>query len=206
MKKCNKCNKRKICIICEGQEEEYYIDKLKDKQVFSDEYNIITINAKGIGNIFSRYQDRYQSDSYALVLIFCDTDKKSDKQYYPKLKEKINEFHENNVADQIIIFGNPCTMQIILSHFADIKLKSQSKKENRTFIEEYTGIKDYDAKEEQVKELMNKINTKNYKTMKTNISKISTKDNEKPSTNILYFLEKLENDNIEWIEEINKNL
>ena len=206
MKKCNKCNKRKICIICEGQEEEYYIDKLIDKKVFSDEYNIITINAKGISNIFSRYQDRYQSDSYALVLIFCDTDKKSDKQYYPKLKEKINEFHENNVADQIIIFGNPCTMQIILSHFADIKLKSQSKKENRTFIEEYTGIKDYDAKEEQVKELMNKINTKNYKTMKTNISKISTKDNEKPSTNILYFLEKLENDNIDWIEEINKNL
>ena len=128
MKKCNKCNKRKICIICEGQEEEYYIDKLKDKQVFSDEYNIITINAKGISNIFSRYQDRYQSDSYVLVLIFCDTDKKSDKQYYPKLKEKINEFHENNVADKIIIFRNPSTMQIILIAFRRYKIKKSKQK------------------------------------------------------------------------------
>ena len=90
MKKYNKCNKRKICIICEGQEEEYYIDKLINKQVFSNEYNIITINAKGISNIFSRYQDRYQSDSYALVLIFCDTDKESKKQYYKELKKKHN--------------------------------------------------------------------------------------------------------------------
>ena len=206
MKKYNKCNKRKICIICKGQEEEYYIDKLTNKQVFSNEYNIITINAKGISNIFSRYQDRYQSDSYALVLIFCDTDKESKKQYYKELKKKINDFHDNNVADKIIIFGNPCTMQIILSHFVDIKLKSQSKKENSNYIEGYTGIKKYDAKEEQVKELMNKITRKNYETMKNNISKISTNDKEKPSTNILYFLEKLENDNIEWIEEINKNL
>ena len=200
------CNKRKICLICEGQEEQYYIEALKNKAVFSDKYEFKIINAKGISSIFSRYQEKYQSDSYALVLIFCDTDKESKKQYYKELKKKINDFHDNNVADKIIIFGNPCTMQIILSHFVDIKLKSQSKKENSNYIEEYTGIKKYDAKEEQVKELMNKITRKNYETMKNNISKISTNDKEKPSTNILYFLNNLENENMEWIEEINKNL
>ena len=120
--------------------------------------------------------------------------------------QKENEFHENNVADKIIIFGNPCTMQIILSHFANVKLKSQSKKENSKLIKQYTNIENYDAKEEQVKELTNKITRKNYETMKKNISKISTKDNEKPSTNILYFLEKLENNDIKWIDEINDEL
>ena len=201
-----KCSERKICLICEGQEEKYYIEALINKAVFSNEYEIKIINAKGISSIFSRYQEKYQSDSYALVLIFCDTDKESKKQYYKELKKKINEFHDNDVAHKIIIFGNPCTMQIILSHFADIKLKSQSKKENSDYIEKYTGIKNYDAKEEQVKELMNKINRKNYEAIKNNISKISINDNDKPSTNILYFLEKLENDNIEWIDEINNQL
>ena len=204
MMKINK--KRKICLICEDQEEQYYVEALIKKAVFSDKYEFKITNAKGISSIFSRYQEKYQSDSYSLVLVFCDTDKESKKQYYKELKKKINDFHDNDVANKIIIFGNPCTMQIILSHFADIKLKSQSKKENSNYIEEYTGIKKYDAKEEQVKELMSKITRKNYETMKNNISKISTNDKEKPSTNILYFLNNLEKENMEWIEEINKNL
>lgn len=200
------CNKRKICLICEGQEEKYYIEALINKAVFSDKYEFKIINAKGISSIFSRYQEKFQSDSYAIVLIFCDTDKESEKQQYKELKKKINEFHDNNVANKIIIFGNPCTMQIILSHFADIKLKSQSKKENSKFIKQYTDIDSYDAKEEQIKQLVSKITRKNYEIMKNNISKISAKDSEKPSTNILYFLEKLESDNTEWIKEINDEL
>lgn len=200
------CNKIKICIICEGQEEKYYIDKLKDKGVFSNIYDIKTINAKGITNIFSRYQDKYQSDSYPLVLIFCDTDKKSNKQYYPELKKKVNEFHDNNVANKVIIFGNPCTMQIILSHFAEVKLRSQSKNQNKDLIKELTGIEEYDAKEEQVIKLTNKITQANYKKMKENISKMPSDDSKKPSTNILGFLKNLESDDTKWIDEINKEL
>lgn len=198
--------KRKICIICEGQEEEYYINKLASKNVFSQEYKLKAINAKGITHIFSRYQDAYQSNSYELVLIFCDTDKKSEKQYYPELKKKVNEFHNNEIADKIIIFGNPCTMQIILSHFDKVKLKSQSKKQNSELIEKYTGIKDYDAKIEQVEKLMSKITQGNYKQMKENISVISTDDTVKPSTNILKFLENLEKDDGDWMKEINDQL
>lgn len=198
--------KRKICIICEGQEEEYYINKLASKNVFSQEYKLKVINAKGITHIFSRYQDAYQSNSYELVLIFCDTDKKSEKQYYPELKKKVNEFHNNEIADKIIMFGNPCTMQIILSHFDKVKLKSQSKKQNSELIEKYTGIKDYDAKIEQVEKLMSKITQGNYKQMKENISVISTDDTVKPSTNILKFLENLEKDDGDWMKEINEQL
>lgn len=122
-----KTNGRRICIICEGDEEKDYINALLNKKVFSNIYNFAEpINAKSINNIFPRYVDRYQSNSYDLVLIFCDTDKGPSKKY-KEIKKAINDFHSNSVADDIVIFGNPCTMQIILSHFAEIKLTSQSK-------------------------------------------------------------------------------
>ena len=142
---------KKICIICEGYEEFDYIETLKNKAVFSEKYNFIAINSKSINTIMARYQERYQSASYSLVLIFCDTDKgPSDK--YKEIKQKINEFHGEDVADDIVIFGNPCTMQIIISHFADIKLTSQSKAINSKYIKQYVGIDNYKAIDEQRKE------------------------------------------------------
>ena len=150
---------------------------------------------------------KYQQDllSYSLVLIFCDTDKgPSDK--YKEIKQKINDFHGENVADNIIIFGNPCTMQIILSHFGEVKLTSQSKSINSKFIKKYTGIDNYKATVEQRKELFSKIKRNNYEKMKENVAKLSTDDNITSSTNILKFIEKFEGDDESWIEQINNKL
>ena len=72
---------KKICIICEGYEELEYIETLKSKAVFSNKYDFITVNAKSINTIIARYQEKYQSDSYSLVLIFCDTDKGPSEKY-----------------------------------------------------------------------------------------------------------------------------
>lgn len=196
---------KKICIICEGYEELEYIEALKNKTVFSSNYEFITINAKSINTIIYRYQEKFQSDSYSLVLIFCDTDKGPSKNY-KELKKKVNELHDNDVADDIIIFGNPCTMQIILSHFAEIKLTSQSKTINSKYIEKLTGIKDYKATTQQRKELFGKIKQKNYETMKKNLEKMSTNDKETSSTNILKFIKNFENEDENWINEINKKL
>ena len=110
------------------------------------------------------------------------------------------------MADNIVIFGNPCTMQIILAHFAEIKLTSQSKSVNSKYIEKYTGIVNYKANEEQRKELFGKINRRNYENMKKNVAKLSTDDNITSSTNILKFIEKFEKDDDSWIDEINSEL
>lgn len=200
-----KCKGKRICIICEGYEELEYIETLKSKSVFSNKYEIITVNAKSINTIISRYQDRFQSDSYSLVLIFCDTDKKPYDKYI-ELKNKINRFHGINIADEIIIFGNPCTMQIILSHFGEILLKSQSKSVNSKYIKELVGINNYKASKEQRKKLFGNIKKENYFKMKENISKLSIKDNDVPSTNILKFLERLESEDMQWIDEINDKM
>ena len=196
---------KKICIICEGYEELDYIEALKNKAVFSNKYDFITVNAKSINTIIARYQEKFQSDSYSLVLIFCDTDK-GPSEKYKEIKQKINEFHEADVADDIIIFGNPCTMQIILSHFAEIKLTSQSKSVNAKYIENLTGIQNYKATDEQRKELFSKIKRDNYNVMKENVKKLSTNDEELSSTNILNFIEKFESDDDSWIDEINDRL
>lgn len=200
-----KIKDRKICIICEGFEEIDYLNALINKSVFSDKYEFVLINSKSINNISTIYQIRYQSNSYDLVLVFCDTDKLPSKRYN-KIKQEINEFHEKNIADDIIIFGNPCTMQIILSHFAEIKLTSQSKSVNSEYIEKYVGIKNYKATDEQRKELFGKIKRSNYEKMKENVAKLSTDDNEVSSTNILKFIEKFESDEDKWIDELNNKL
>ena len=193
---------KKICIICEGYEELEYIEALKNKAVFSNKYDFLTVNAKSINTIIARYQQKFQSDSYSLVLIFCDTDK-GPSEKYKELKKKINEFHDTDIADDIIMFGNPCTMQIILSHFAKIKLTSQSKSVNAKYIEKLTGIKNYKATDEQRKELFSKIKRDNYETMKENVKKLSTIDKDLSSTNILKVIQKFESDDDSWIDEIN---
>lgn len=200
-----KIKARRICVICEGFEELDYIKALINKAVFSSKYDFVLVNSKSINNIMDIYRAKFQSNSYDLVLVFCDTDKLPSERY-KNIKNEINRFHNAPIADEIVIFGNPCTMQIILSHFAEIKLTSQSKSVNSEYIEKYTGIENYKASEEQRKELFSKINRSNYNAMKENVSKLSTNDEEVSSTNILKFLEMFESEDDSWIEEINEKL
>ena len=197
---------RRICIICEGDEEEEYIDSLIKKNVFSMKYDFKkVINAKSFFNILPRYTEKYQSNSYDLVLIFCDTDR-GPSEKYKDLKKRINELHDADVADNVIIFGNPCTMQIILSHFGEIKLTSQSKAVNAKHIRRFTGITNYKATKEQRAELFGMIRRNNYEVMKKNIAKLSTNDNDTSSTNFLIFVKNFENDDDSWIDNINNKL
>ena len=96
----------KICIICEGNEEYEYLNRLKNLKVWNEQYDISLVNAGGNGNIPARYQDRYQNGADELVLVFCDTEKKPHEQY-EDIKRKINEFHGvDSAAKEVIIFGN----------------------------------------------------------------------------------------------------
>ena len=158
-------DRRKVCIICEGAEEYEYLDRLKSLNIWSDKYEIFLDDADGNGNIPARYQDKYQNSSYEVVLIFCDTDKKPYKRY-EDIKRKINEFHGvDNAAEQVIIFGNPCTMQIILQHWADVRLISSAKKVNALTIKELTGVENYKGRADQRQEIMKQITVENYQDM-----------------------------------------
>lgn len=196
----------KICIICEGDEEYEYLDKLISLGVWSNKYQFILENADGNGNIPARYQDKYQNGSYDIVLVFCDTDKKPYEQY-TDIKHKINEFHGvNNAADYVVIFGNPCTMQIIIEHWGEIMLDSNAKKRNAPIILKLTGIGNYKGRADQRQELFSRITKENYLDMLERIKKLPNDDTLVGSSNFGRFMEWFSSDNEEWIQGINEAL
>lgn len=202
----NIAHKHKVCIICEGYEDYEYIKRLVSFNVWNQIYEFCLINAKSASNIAGRYQDAYSNDRYEAVLIFCDTDKAPYREY-AQIKTKINKFHDyRNAANKVIIFANPCTMQIILMHFGEIILKNQGKKTNGTIIYDLTGIENYDAHEEQIKELCSKIFKRTYPDMKKRVAEINCADTVSGSTNFINYIENFEADNLKWIDNINKAL
>lgn len=198
--------KRKICIICEGNEEYDYIERLKLLNVWNEIYDVKCINAEGNGNVPARYQNEYQGDSYEYIFVFCDTDKKPYEQYN-EIKEKIDLFHGiEGVSKNIVIFGNPCTLQIICLHWNELKLKSNAKKRNADIIKEYTEIENYKAKKEQREILFKSINADNYKLLKERLLALSEHDNDKNSSNFGLLIQCLENSDAGWIDDFNSIL
>nr|WP_300807617.1 hypothetical protein [uncultured Acetatifactor sp.] len=193
----------RICIICEGDEEYEYLEKLISLDVWSKEYCFQLENAEGNGNIPARYQDKYQNGDYDLVLVFCDTDRKPYEQYVD-IKRKIDEFHGvENAADKIMIYGNPCTMQIIIEHWGDVRLCSNNKKKNAPVIYDLTGIEGYKGRKEQRRKLFSQITKENYQEMRKRIKKLPFVDTVEGSTNLGRFLEWFSSDDNIWIEVIN---
>ena len=196
----------KICIICEGNEEYEYLNRLKDLKVWNEQYDISLINAGGNGNIPARYQDRYQNGADELVLVFCDTEKKPYEQY-EDIKRKINEFHGvDNAANEVIMFGNPCTMQIISKHWTDENLKSPAKSVNAPLIKEFTGVENYKGRADQIQEVMEHVNAENYRDMRQRVRNLESDDSIAGSSNFEKFIKLFESDNSVWIEEINGTL
>lgn len=204
-----KNTKKKICIICEGFEEYDYISRLVNLGVWSDVYDFTLVNAESCGNISARYQDRYQSDDYDIVFAFCDTDRRPEEGF-ELIRTKINRIFGNEIAaDKVIIFVNPCTMQVILSHFGDVNLRTQNKKKNNSEIVRLTGLKSdkcYDGCKEHRNFICSKITVENYNEMKKRIAKLSSTYSDNPSTNFDYYLNLFENSNTDWIDELNKKI
>lgn len=196
-------NKCRVCIICEGDEEYDYLDRLNKIEVWNKAYKVTLDNAGGNGNIPARYQDRYQNGSYDIVLIFCDTEKKPCEQY-EDIKQKINEFHGvDHAAEEVIVFGNPCTMQIIIEHWADVKLRTPAKKVNSEIIGKLTGVNNYKGRADQRSELMSQITAENYLTMSGRVKKMESDDTVIGSSNFDRLVDYLATDDTTWVEKIN---
>ena len=199
-------SKNKICIICEGDEEYDYLSRLNELGVWNEQYDVSLDNADGNGNIPARYQERYQNGSFEIVLVFCDTEKKPYEQY-EDIKRKINEFHGvDNVAEEILIYGNPGTMQIILEHWTDVRLRTPAKKINAPIIKEFTGVENYKGKKDQRKKVMEHITVGNFQDMFSRICEMENDDTVVGSSNFDKLVKYLSADDDRWINEINRRL
>ena len=196
-------DKHKICVICEGNEEYEYLERLKALKVWDAQYEIISDNAGGNGNIPARYQDRYQNGSYELVLVYCDTEKKPYEQY-EDIKRKINECHGvETAADEVIMFGNPCTMHIIAKHWTETLIKTPAKPVNAPLIEEFTGVSNYKGRADQIETVMEHITAENYANMRERVCNLETQDTVTGSSNFGRFMELFESSDAKWIDRIN---
>ena len=195
---------RRICIIAEGNEEKYYLERIVAFHYFdSENFCISSIkNAHGIDRIFSLFQDAYSGGAYDLIIIFCDGDNNSSQ--FKKMKNRIDEelFGGNDVANHIVFFANPVTLQIVLSHFDKVILTHKSKANNSSVVESITGIVNYKAKEEQILEMVSHIKYDSYHDMKKNLSTISKSVDDTPSTNFLDLIDVFENDDIKKIDDL----
>lgn len=200
--------KRSILILCEGQEEWHYIKKLLSFRFYnSDLYSFAEpINVKGNENLFPRFQNEYNKNRYDIILLFCDGDNNSIQ--FQNIKKQIDEnvFGASGMADKITIFVNPVTLQVVLSHFDDVKLTHKSKRINAEIVEKITGIKDYDARQEQIRDIVNQIHFSSLSSFKKRLQNTSSNPSDIPSTNLLLFLERFEGDDSSWIDEINRLL
>lgn len=200
-------SKPNILIICEGYEEYEYLEAIIKLNVW-EHYNIDLINAESNGSIFPIYQYNYQNDGFDLILIMADTDRPTYDDYLAMLK-KINDFHGvKDFADEIVIYGNSCTMQFILNHFSQecICVTRSNKKKNSEVIEKLTGVENYDAHKEQRKSIFCRITKDNYEMMKMNLIKCHDKYDQISSTNFLKFIRNLESEDTSWIDIIMKKI
>ena len=197
-------NLHKVCLVLEGYEEEFYFKKLLEFPCFKGTYEVKPINAKTASNIPAIYQQEYSRNNYEIVLVVCDKDRKPEQ--YNLVVAGIDSILGPNKAKEVITFISPCTLQVILSHFGDVRLETQAKKEARPLVKELTGVENYDAHRDQLEAICKQIFYRTYFEMKQRVAMMSTNPDDLPSTNILTLLENLESPDASWIAEINEKL
>lgn len=196
----------RVCIICEGYEEYEYMQRLAEIGAWDPFYDIDLVNAKGNGNIPARYQDRYQNGEYDAVFAFCDTDQKPFEPY-DEIKRKINDFHGvSKAADEVVIFGNPCTMQIIILHWRNIILESHKKNFNAPILEEVLHIRGYRARADQRERLFRNVTYRNFWKMYERVRGLPQRDTILGSSNFGKLIDRLRDENGLWTRELDELL
>ncbi len=202
IKKGPKAGQKIVYLILEGDEEEYYFNRLKGIGVFSPKYYIRPKNVKGAGNIPEHYRDRLTSRKDDIVLIVCDVDRKPKE--FKKVVAGVEEVVGQHRTKQVITFSRPCIMQIILLHFEEIWLKSPGTATYKDDVNRLTGVENYDKHWYQCEEICDQIIHRNWIPFIERLDKLSTDINDMPSSNIAMLYKNLSSDDISWIDKINK--
>lgn len=200
----NQKSQRSVCLILEGFEEYFYFERLISLQIFSSNYRIKPINAKTAGNIPAKYQEALASDSHSMVLVVCDRDRKPEA--YNGVVRGIEKILGDGNAEKIITFTRPCTLQVILYHFGDVELITQAKAAARDDVQRLTGVKNYDAHQDQIKDICQKIFLRSCNCMLERLRLLSTNPDDMPSSNMNLLFERLCSDDFSWIDEVNESI
>ncbi len=196
--------KIKIEIICEGLEEVLYLKRLLSFHYWNELLDIVLTNANGISSVYSAYsKSRATHKDTSYFFILCDSGE-SDSQARNEFNKIIgnvnNDLKGRNPATDLVIFANPCTMQIFLSHFEVVMVPGEDLKvkANKDYICAIAGVSGYSKTHDGISSFMKRISRESYKTLKENLLKYPTDYHTPNSTNALSMLTRLESQDLSW--------
>lgn len=194
-----------VRIVAEGDEEEQYLLALKRLCVFSSKVCVTVKNAGNISRVLPVFQNEFRSGKYNLVFTYCDTENSNID--YNNLKIGLSSFFGVGNVDDIVFFGAPQTMIVLINHFSSIPVRSisqdkpsQGKALNRLGIN-FPG-KIYQATQHQLESIDNKITKQNYIQMKANISQLPISDKKPFATNSLQLWNGLDAASLQWLKKL----
>lgn len=97
-------------------------------------------------------------------------------------------------------------MQVILSHFDDVKLTTSAKKVNSSLIETLTGVTHYKARKNQRDYINQQITHENFKNMLDRVRSMSNSDIIPSSSNFDCLMDGLLSKDSKWIRLTNQGL
>lgn len=177
--------KEKINIICEGDGDKSYLDKVLN--FYNIKYKIIVHPSNSINLIVDKLKKVLKVNSLNKYYIFIDGDGKYESRYNTLIRElKAEEIDYKGK----IFFVNPLIEYLFLINKVDKHPTTLIKKEQyATLIEKYFNIKQYDGTIKQYEEIVSQINKQSFERY---IAKVSKDYNVLPSSSILDLIEKVE--------------
>ena len=97
-------------------------------------------------------------------------------------------------------------MQIITKHWTETLIKSPAKPVNAPLIEEFTGVKNYKGRADQIAAVMEHVTAENYADMRDRVCGLETRDTVVGSSNFGRFMELFGSSDAGWIQRINDTL
>ena len=177
--------KEDLYLVVEGEVDEIFVNKIIS--FMSTKYNVRVRVANGNGNIPIHVNILKKIYSYSKIMVLYDLDASvnlDDIKRYLKNKQV-------NLKDDEIFFVNPCIEYLIVLTKEVNKNKFKSKRDYQELYKKYFSISDYAGHIPQVEAIVEQLTSYDFDNFVDNLKKVSSDDNVLPSTNFLYFIDKI---------------
>ena len=130
----------------------------------------------------------------AIVILFPE-DEYLKKSCIPLFNECIEKRYLKNkqvsLDDDEIFFVNPCIEYLIALTKEVNKNKFKNKRDYQEIFKKYFGVSDYAGHIPQVENIVEQLTVSDFDNFVDNLRHVSIDDNVLPSTNFLYFIDKV---------------
>lgn len=177
--------KEDLYLVVEGEVDEIFVNKIIS--FMSTKYNVRVRVANGNGNIPIHVNILKKIYSYSKIMVLYDLDASvnlDDIKRYLRNKQV-------TLKEDEIFFVNPCVEYLIVLTKEVNTNKFRNKRDYQELLKKYFNVSDYAGHIPQVENIVEQLNVVDFDNFVDNLRKVSSDDNMLPSTNFLYFIDKI---------------